>query len=597
MAIVPLKKMTLCGRLDDKASVLEKLQELGGAHLISLTRLQAASEQASEQQVKVAADALKYLLQCRKKRHQVQDVRQFNVTEVVEQVSKVRAESRRLSDLRDFLQKRIKEVTPWGDFCLPDKGSLGSIRLWFYIIPLRMMDRLDKSLIHEIVHRDNIHCYVVVLSEEEPPPPAVPVPRTHTGAVPLSQLRRQLEQTELQREDCYAERESLTRWITLLSLSLVRHEEAIDLQRARTMTLDRDPVFVLQAWIPESEVSRFSRFADKQGLVLMVMNPGDNDRPPTLLSNPGHLAGGEDVVGFYQTPGYRDWDPSVVVFFSFALFFAMILSDAGYAGLFMLILAFSWQPLGRSAKGRRLRMLSLITLALSLVWGMLLGSYFGMAPDKASLLASVKLFDMQDFSSMMRLSISVGAAHIALANVVSAWQKRGKLTALASIGWAMVVCAGYFYWLTMHSGMVRAQQAAIMILVTGLLLVLLFGSDKAVSRPVDFFWRMLEGIRNLTGITRIFGDVLSYMRLFALGLASASLALTFNHLAGHVYHTVSGVGLLLSLLILLLGHSLNLLLCLMSGLVHGLRLNFIEFYNWSVSDEGYPFKSFSKRSD
>jgi len=62
-----------------------------------------------------------------------------------------------------------------------------------------------------------------------------------------------------------------------------------------------------------------------------------------------------------------------------------------------------------------------------------------------------------------------------------------------------------------------------------------------------------------------------------------------------VYHALPGVGLFFSLLILLLGHSLNIMLCIMSGVVHGLRLNFIEFFNWSVSDEGYPFKAFAKR--
>ena len=107
----------------------------------------------------------------------------------------------------------------------------------------------------------------------------------------------------------------------------------------------------------------------------------------------------------------------------------------------------------------------------------------------------------------------------------------------------------------------------------------------------------LDGLKNMTGVTKIFGDILSYMRLFALGLASASLAITFNQLAEQVYTSVTGLGLLLSILILLLGHTLNLILCLMSGVVHGLRLNFIEFYSWSVSDEGYAFKEFSKNRE
>ena len=82
----------------------------------------------------------------------------------------------------------------------------------------------------------------------------------------------------------------------------------------------------------------------------------------------------------------------------------------------------------------------------------------------------------------------------------------------------------------------------------------------------------------LIQVSKLFGDVMSYLRLFALGLASASLALTFNQLADQVYEAVPGLGLLLSLLILLLGHGVNLILGIISGFVHGLRLNFIEFF-------------------
>jgi V/A-type H+-transporting ATPase subunit I len=107
--------------------------------------------------------------------------------------------------------------------------------------------------------------------------------------------------------------------------------------------------------------------------------------------------------------------------------------------------------------------------------------------------------------------------------------------------------------------------------------------------------RLLDGLAALTNITKIFGDVLSYLRLFALGLASASLAITFNQLAVQVQGAFPGLGLLLGILILILGHSINLGLAIISGFVHGLRLNFIEFFNWGLSEEGYPFRAFAKK--
>jgi len=100
----------------------------------------------------------------------------------------------------------------------------------------------------------------------------------------------------------------------------------------------------------------------------------------------------------------------------------------------------------------------------------------------------------------------------------------------------------------------------------------------------------------LTSVTKAFGDVLSYLRLFALGLASASLAMTFNELAAQIRGSGGVAGPYLSIGLLLLGHTLNFALILMSAVVHGLRLNLIEFYNWSVTEEGYPFRAFHKRS-
>lgn len=595
MAIVTLKKMTLCGLLSEKSQILQRLQGLGGTHLIPLTELSVSAEMATHKITEKAVNALKYLMQCRNKRHQVRELDDFNLEQVIEQVLLVQDTYRRLSDQRDFLIKRIEEIEPWGDFCLTEKDDLGRIKLWFYIVPKRLMNKLDHELVYQVVHQDNLNCYVVVLAEQEPAVSAVPVPRTHTGKVPLSRLKKRLEQTKLQLEDLQADRESLSRWITLISLSLIKNQEQADLKVAHTMTLDSDPIFVMQAWVPEQDCQRFIDFAEHNHIAIQIAEAAPDDKPPTLLSNQEQLAGGEDVIGFYQTPSYYDWDPSRVVFFSFALFFAMILSDAGYAGVFALFLAIKWRKLGRTVKGRRLRMLAAVTVVFSLFWGMLTGSYFGQSPQ--GLLVAFKLFDLNDFDSMMQLSIGVGAVHIAFANLVKAYQRRLNSTALASLGWAILVSSGFVYWLTMADQPVILGYLCYGLLTLGLLLLLFFSSDKPALKAKDYLWRLLDGLKSLTGVTKLFGDVLSYMRLFALGLASASLALTFNQLAAQVYHSVSGLGLLFSLLILLLGHSLNLILCLMSGLVHGLRLNFIEFYNWSVSDEGYPFKAFSRKGD
>jgi V/A-type H+-transporting ATPase subunit I len=127
--------------------------------------------------------------------------------------------------------------------------------------------------------------------------------------------------------------------------------------------------------------------------------------------------------------------------------------------------------------------------------------------------------------------------------------------------------------------------------------VFLFTSERPIKRALDVPLRVVDGVMALTGVSKAFGDVLSYLRLFALGLSSASLALTFNQLGADVMGAGKGIALVLGLMVLVLGHGLNFVLGIVSGVVHGLRLNVIELYNWSVFGEGVPFQAFARRAE
>ena len=595
MAIVKLKKLTLCGLIEQKSQVLDQLQTLGDLHLITLQASpQPPRERMADKQSERVTLALRYLHACPNKRHQVKHSKHFNSDKIVDEVLKLKSKIRELSDRFDIIQKRIKELEPWGDFHLPEPGLLAGQRLWFYIIPKNLMRTLqDCPYVWQAVYQNNLFCYVVVISETEPSEHALPVTRTHTGSQALSTLQDQLNELQLSLEDLQAKRESLTRWIALLTLHVNQISDLDDFKQAQTLTRDEAGVFALQGWLPEKQLARYQVFAEQRGLALLIEEPGIEDTPPTLLDNPPPLAGGEDLVTFYQTPHYQGWDPSIMVFFSFAVFFAIITSDAGYAALFAAMLALKWRRLGQDLKGRRLRVLAACIIVLSLVWGLLCGSYFGFDPKPGSAWAALKCFDLNDFDGMMRFSIAVGVVHLALANAIKAWQLRASSQALAPIGWMGIVLGGFCYWLSTDAQAMRGVAEGALGL--GVLLLLLFSGEKPITHWSDGFLRLWRGVESLINVTKLFGDVLSYMRLFALGLAGASLALTFNNLALQVFHSLPGPGLFFAILILLFGHTLNLMLCLLSGLVHGLRLNFIEFYNWSVSDEGYPFKAFCKK--
>ena len=135
-------------------------------------------------------------------------------------------------------------------------------------------------------------------------------------------------------------------------------------------------------------------------------------------------------------------------------------------------------------------------------------------------------------------------------------------------------------------------QLATIVMVAGGLLIILFTGVGA--KPLS---RLIQGFLGLTKITSVFGDVLSYLRLFALGLATASLAVSFNEMAEQIRAGIPRMGVILALGVLVLGHAMNFMLGLSSCVIHGLRLNVIEFFNWGLKEEGRLYQPFKRKGN
>ena len=586
MSIVTLNKITVFGLKVDREAILDGLQRLGCMHLIPLQAPAQEHEFGSSDRYEDAKKALRHIMDVPRRRHQVRDEAEFDLDRVVAAALANKQKRREKEDKQLFLTNRLHNLAPWGNFTLPDLNELGGYRLWFYQVPHTKAKQIQElELPWQLVGEDQLNVYLVVIAREEPPADILPVSRTRVGSVSPKELKLQLEQVEIELDEIRAEQEALSRWIFLLSKNLARTEDQAALQKASTQGKEQDGIFMVQGWMPKEALKRLDAFSEQNQLAFLAEPPKPEETPPTLMENPPTLRGGQDLVSFYQIPGYRTWDPSSFVFFSFAFFFAMILSDAGYALVLAVIVACYWQQMGKSAGGRYFRILTVVGLTLAVIYGILVGSFFGIEPPEGSWLANLKVLNLQNYGDMMKLSISIGCLHLAFANAVVAYRARSFADKAKPMGWIAVIFGG----LTLYLGW---QHLGIGLLAGGFLVIFLAGF---VGSQKQFPWRVIDGISSLAGVSKLFGDVMSYLRLFALGLASASLALTFNQLATQVQQAVPGLGLLLSLLILLLGHGINLLLAIISGFVHGLRLNFIEFFNWGLTEEGYPFQAFAKK--
>jgi V/A-type H+-transporting ATPase subunit I len=269
----------------------------------------------------------------------------------------------------------------------------------------------------------------------------------------------------------------------------------------------------------------------------------------------------------------------------------MIISDAGYGLVLWLILFATWNRI--SSSGLRSLLVALVVATIS--YGMLVGTYFGLTPAPGSWLATVHVLDAGNQSLMMLISIGIGVTHIGCANLLAAWQRRSSITALSSLGWTLMVFGSFCALLGKSFAVARMFTLGIAALGLGGLLVLFFTSKETFSLvPKLLYHRLVDGLKALAELSKGFGDVLSYLRLFALGLASIKLAEVFNNLAASAFAS-KGVWVLVALFVLLIGHTINFAMGIMSGVVHGLRLNVIEFFNWSLHEEGDRFQAFAKR--
>ena len=586
-----MRKVVLCGPARDKRRLVQGLQELGCLHVVPLSpggeEVPAATGLPDRRD---AERASRFLENAPYHRRQTAETPETDLGEIVRRALDTKQRRRDLLDQRDELQGQLDALAPWGDFELPAQDALADVQLWFYAVPHRHRDVL-ADLPHPWIEAGRSHRehHIVVVTREPPPADMLPVRPVPTQGKGTRTLRREIAAIDSELDALEVERIELTCHRATLRRGLARAADADALAQTLATTHDETALFALQAWVPRHRARALRGYVEREGMAARITEPAPDELPPTLLANGPAAQPGEDLAKFYHVPPARDWDPSGVLAASFALFFAIILSDAGY-GLIVLLLAAA--PLGpwRSAAGTRMRRLTMALGVASIGVGVLTGSYFGVTPAPGSLPGTLDVLELTDYQTAMKVAVFIGVLHLALGNTAWAAAHWPQRMAVARLGWVAATVGGFAAWLAWDAGSRAGALVAIGVVGAGLVSVVVFQSDRPIRRPVDHLWRALDGLLGVASVSKLFGDVLSYLRLFALGLATALLAAAFNDIAAEVRTSVSGLGVLFAGLVLVLGHGLTFVLAVVSGVVHGLRLDYIEFYGWSLSGEGYPFE-------
>ncbi len=342
--------------------------------------------------------------------------------------------------------------------------------------------------------------------------------------------------------------------------------------------------FVIEGWVTEKKadfvVSEIKRCCD--GLVFSEISEPDEpvEKLPVKLDNPGILKHFELLVKLYASPKYDEIDPTVLIFPTFLFFFGLMITDAMY-GLICLVLGISilrgagkYYSLYKSAG-----MLLTLGGASTIVLGSMTGGWFGNFGAEylglEFLNSLVVINPMVDVSNFLLFAIGVGVLHLNVGivmGIIKNVRRNDTPSALRHV-WIFfleiaLIC---YYFEAMTPALIFVVPAALMLLY----------AEKGMF---------------LFGVTGLLGDSLSYARLMALGLVSFGLAVAINALAKMTWG-IEYVGWLVSILIFIFGHLFSFVLNLMGAFAHGIRLHFVEFFGKFYSGGGDDFEPFSIKRD
>ena len=493
-----------------------------------------------------------------------------------------------LEEYSHTLKKNISEWERWGDFEPKEVQDLAekSIFVSLYEIPVKETEKLrQKYLLKEIsVFSGIANCLVIARKKIELDYKEVPLPKNS-----LSKMRQRLE------EDVFVikklKSEILDRYVYLEPLIKIRKDlsKGLEFLEAAKGSGQDSVISYVHGYVPVDRVNSLSNTAKNSHWALVVNDPAEEDNVPTLIRNPKWVSLINPVFKLLEiVPGYHELDISLLFLIFFSLFFGILIGDAGY-GLIYLVLTF-WlhKKFGKKHQSSKDFFLFYVLSFCAIIWGLLTGTFFG---QEWFLKAGFKplLPALNNTKNIQALCFFIGALHLTLAHSWRAILKLPSLAALADIGWVSVLWAAFFFakLLILSEGL---PVYATWLLFAGVILVVLFTNpQKNILKAIG------EGLGTLAlGLMNNFTDVVSYVRLFAVGLAGVAIADTFNNMATGL-GTSNIISIIAAGFIIVAGHSLNLILGPMSVLVHGVRLNVLEFSGHaSVTWSGFSYKPFKE---
>lgn len=626
--IAPMTKYSLLVYHREYEDFLDKLRDLGVVHILEKQRDITDELRDQYQYIDKVDKTIRFLKN--REAEPLAEGGDHDGKEVFEEITELQGKIDGNLNKLNSLKKEITELMPWGDFSIEKLKKLEEhgIIIKFFVTPKRKFDPAWKEeyTIEEISTHGGQVFFIAILvngKDEEIPAeemyipteevitdylvkrgidiPAEEISMPARSLTSLNEARIRLEK----KLDTIESRFNYLAQTALPALEEYKNSLILKLEYDKAVyhtTREADEkLMILEGWVPGASVEKVNGFLGKTGAAFITSEPTGEDNVPILLANKGFAQKFEKLGELYSLPKYNELD--ITPFFApfYALFFGFCLGDAGYGILIAIAAIFA-----RRKVQKELKPLTVLVFYLglsTLLFGLIGGTFFGIN------LYNTDLPVYRELSAMFRekgtdinmllfyLSVILGAIQILFGMVLKA------VNETIQFGWKYAV--GTYGWLTLIIGSLLVYLASVVtgipmeslrpvlyavLGVSGAMILLLNNLNRNV---LSNFGLGLWNTYNM--VTGLLGDLLSYIRLFALGISSAILGFVFNSLAVSMSGSIPVVSVIVMIIILLFGHGINLFMSGLGSFVHPMRLTFVEFYkNAGFSGGGKKYSPFRK---
>lgn len=604
--IEKMKMLHIVASASGKEEMLKDLREMG---LLHLAEKQSASRELNEefQTLSKASNALKEYADPKAKEKKAGVLSDSEFEKMYRGVRDAIEKKESLNQAIGAANTELDRISAWGDFspeevkALKDEG----FDLHFY--------RMGSKEFQDAVNDENIRLIRLAPVDKMDTvavfgtlPPEIPATEFMLPEHSASELKKQIEDGRKAIAECDETLKAASIYEASFDDQMVKLQNRMNFSAAgNTAQSDEDFVWI-SGYIPEADMERFKAAAAEKSLAWAVEDVSEEDEhiPTKVKYNKvsGLIKPVFDILGIL--PGYREQDISLWFFLFFTLFFAMIIGDGGYGVLILL------GTIALHVKQKKITNVTFLLYVLSIatvIWGALTGTWFGMESAmkvpilKAMVFPSIATYpeyfgltanDSQN--AIMKFSFSIGAVQMALGSILAIKKKMPAkdLSWVADAGWTIAIIAMYLLALNLVIHEDIDLKPVFTLIGIAFVLVVLFGGMSPDKSFGDGLKAGLGGaFTQFLNTISCFGNVMSYIRLFAVGMAGVAISQSFNGIAAGMHGPMMIVGVV----VVLVGHALNIVMCFLSVVVHGVRLNVLEFSGQAGLEwTGIPYEPFKK---